>query len=54
MITSDGEHQEGNTWEAVMFAGKQKLNNLIVVIDRNKIQRAIKTLVRCSGKKLNS
>ena len=37
-LTSDGEHQEGNTWEAIMFAGKMKLNNLIVVIDRNNIQ----------------
>jgi transketolase len=37
-LTSDGEHQEGNTWEAVMFAGKNKLNNLIQVIDRNNIQ----------------
>jgi len=39
-LTSDGEHQEGNHWEAVMFAGKLKfrLNNLIVIIDRNNIQ----------------
>jgi len=37
-LTSDGEHQEGNTWEAIMFAGKMKLNNLIVVVDRNNIQ----------------
>lgn len=37
-IASDGEHQEGNTWEAVMFAGKHKLNNLTLVIDRNNIQ----------------
>lgn len=37
-VTSDGEHQEGNTWEALMFAGKNKLNNLTVVIDRNNIQ----------------
>ena len=37
-LTSDGEHQEGNTWEAAMFAGKNKLNNLIQVIDRNNIQ----------------
>lgn len=37
-LTSDGEHQEGNTWEAMMFAAKQKLDNLIVVIDRNNIQ----------------
>lgn len=37
-VTSDGEHQEGNTWEAIMFAGKLKLNNITVVIDRNNIQ----------------
>ena len=37
-LTSDGEHQEGNLWEAVMFAGKNKLSNLTVVIDRNNIQ----------------
>lgn len=36
--TSDGEHQEGNTWEAIMFAGKNKLDNLTVVLDRNNIQ----------------
>lgn len=37
-LTSDGEHQEGNTWEAIMFAGKEKLHNLTVVLDRNNIQ----------------
>lgn len=37
-LTSDGEHQEGNTWEAVMFAAKNRLGNLTVVIDRNNIQ----------------
>lgn len=37
-LTSDGEHEEGNHWEAVMFAGKNKLNNLTVVVDRNNIQ----------------
>jgi transketolase len=37
-LMSDGEHQEGNQWEAVMFAGKQKLSNLTAVIDRNNIQ----------------
>ena len=37
-LTSDGEHQEGNTWEAVMFAGKNHLSNLTVVVDRNNIQ----------------
>jgi transketolase len=37
-FTSDGEQEEGNTWEAVMFAGKNRLNNLTVVVDRNNIQ----------------
>ena len=37
-ITSDGEHDEGMTWEAVMFAGKNRLTNLTVIIDRNNIQ----------------
>lgn len=37
-LTSDGEHEEGNTWEAVMFAAKNRLNNLTVVVDRNNIQ----------------
>ncbi|HLC52288.1 MAG TPA: transketolase [Candidatus Nanoarchaeia archaeon] len=37
-LTSDGEHDEGNTWEAVLFAAKHKLDNLIVILDRNYIQ----------------
>lgn len=37
-ICSDGEQEEGNHWEAVMFAGKNKLSNLIAVTDRNYIQ----------------
>ena len=37
-LTSDGEHDAGNTWEAVMLAGKRKLSNLTVIIDRNNIQ----------------
>jgi transketolase len=35
---SDGEHDCGNTWEAVMFAGANKLSNLTGIIDRNNIQ----------------
>lgn len=34
----DGELDEGNVWEAAMFAGKYKLNNLIAIVDRNNIQ----------------
>lgn len=37
-VMSDGEQNEGNTWEAVMLAVKYKLDNLIAVLDRNKIQ----------------
>jgi len=42
-ITSDGEHNEGSTWEAIMSANKFKLNNLINIIDRNHIQISGKT-----------
>jgi transketolase len=37
-ITGDGELDEGNIWEAAMFAGKNKLSQLIVFVDRNNIQ----------------
>ena len=37
-LMSDGEQQEGNIWEAAMFAGKYKLSNLTAVMDRNNIQ----------------
>lgn len=37
-VTSDGEHQEGNTWEAVMLAAGQKLGNLTAIMDRNNMQ----------------
>lgn len=34
----DGEQDEGQCWEAYMLAGREKLNNLTIVIDRNNIQ----------------
>lgn len=37
-LMSDGELQEGNTWEAIMLAGKYRLRNIIAIIDRNNIQ----------------
>jgi transketolase len=37
-LTSDGEHNEGNHWEAVMAAAKYRLSNLTVIVDRNFIQ----------------
>lgn len=37
-ITGDGELNEGQIWEAAMLAGKEKLHNLVVIVDRNGIQ----------------
>jgi len=37
-LLSDGELNEGNSWEAMMLAGKEKLRNLITIVDRNNIQ----------------
>ena len=37
-LTGDGELNEGQIWEALLLAGKEKLNNLIMIIDRNGIQ----------------
>ena len=37
-LASDGELNEGQIWEAAMLAGKEKLHNLIMIIDRNAIQ----------------
>ena len=36
--TGDGELNEGNNWEAIMFASKYNLDNLVAIIDRNSIQ----------------
>lgn len=38
VLMGDGEQNEGNVWEAVMWAGKERLANLTAVIDRNNIQ----------------
>lgn len=37
-LVSDGEMDEGSNWEAIMFAGHNKLSNLCLIIDYNKIQ----------------
>jgi transketolase len=37
-VMSDGEQEEGQIWEAAMFAGKNKLRNLTALMDRNNIQ----------------
>ena len=38
VVLSDGECDEGSNWEAALFAPHHKLNNLVVVIDYNKLQ----------------
>lgn len=38
VVMGDGELDEGNIWEAAMFAGKNKLSRLVAFIDRNNIQ----------------
>lgn len=37
-LLGDGELNEGNNWEAMMLAGKERLNNIIAIVDRNNIQ----------------
>ena len=37
-LMSDGEHDAGNTWEAILLAGRERLRNLIAIVDRNNIQ----------------
>ncbi len=37
-LTSDGEWQEGSTWEAIIFAAHQRLNNLTILVDHNNLQ----------------
>lgn len=38
VVMSDGEQDEGNTWEAAMLCSKYKLSNIIAITDRNNIQ----------------
>jgi transketolase len=43
VVMSDGECNEGTTWESAMLANHHKLDNLVVIIDRNKIQSLAST-----------
>ena len=43
VLLSDGECDEGSNWEAIMFAAHHKLDNLVAVIDYNKIQSLAST-----------
>lgn len=42
-VMSDGEMNEGTTWESAMFAAHHKLDNLVVIVDKNKWQAMGKT-----------
>jgi transketolase len=42
-VTGDGELQEGSNWEAAMAAAHYKLDNLTVVVDRNRLQQGDRT-----------
>ena len=42
-LVSDGELNEGSCWEAMLFANHQKLDNLVMIIDRNKLQSIYST-----------
>ncbi|PKM98984.1 MAG: transketolase [Elusimicrobia bacterium HGW-Elusimicrobia-3] len=37
VMISDGELDEGSTWEAILFAGHHKLNNLVLIVDYNRM-----------------
>lgn len=43
VLTGDGELNEGSNWEALLVASSYKLDNLIIIVDRNRLQANVKT-----------
>jgi transketolase len=43
VVLGDGEMQEGSNWEALMTAGHRRLDRLLVVVDRNRLQQGART-----------
>jgi len=43
VITGDGELNEGSVWETILVANAKKLDNLVLVVDRNQFQANIRT-----------
>ncbi len=43
VLTGDGELQEGSNWESALSAGHRKLENLTLIIDRNRLQQGART-----------
>jgi transketolase len=43
VLMSDGECDEGSNWEAILFSSHHKLDNLVAIIDRNRLQSIYST-----------
>ena len=43
VVTGDGEMQEGSNWEALMAGAQYQLSNLVLIIDRNRLQQGART-----------
>jgi transketolase len=43
VVLGDGELQEGSNWEALMAAAHHRLDNLVVIVDRNRLQQGART-----------
>jgi transketolase len=43
VVTGDGELQEGSNWEAAMTAAHRRLDNLTLIVDRNRLQQGART-----------
>ncbi|MEZ0167149.1 transketolase [Microvirga sp. TS319] len=43
VVLGDGELQEGSNWEAAMAAGHRRLDNLVAIVDRNRLQQGART-----------
>lgn len=52
VLIGDGECQEGSVWEAISFAADYKLNNLITIVDHNKLQ-ALDKIANISPSSIN-
>ncbi len=47
VVLGDGEMQEGSNWEAAMAAGHRRLDNLVAIVDRNRLQQGARTEDTC-------
>ncbi len=54
VVVGDGELHEGSNWEAIMFAGHEKLKNLVVLVDCNELSQVGKLEDCCSIEPLES